>query len=688
MKNWTIWILHVTICLFWLVQSSVYAQDNQIKREILALHDPRDEAEVYRSNIHQYAEMPLNHVGLSVIHRSVLDPLPDDQAMRDFRGILTWFTHPNAVPDPARYCQWLSHQLSKGRRVVIMNNWGIYGKSPSSVPSECRDFLRKLGAELIDHFVDDPLTIEIYYQDPSMLEFERRLHPADGWRYNQFRVINSDAKSYLKARLKGENDSEADLAFSSPNGGLVYGDYALYANQVLKRAQWLINPFKFFERAFGLEGLPRPDTTTLNGVRLFYSHIDGDGIFNISHLDRKSFSGEIILDRVIKTFYTVPITVSLITGYMDQRRYQSERVHQLYTDLFSAPNVEPAAHGYAHPLIWSQRTLALDISGYEFDPVKEIRGAIQMVQDFLIENNLHQSAQLMLWTGDCFPNESEIGLTYQNNLLNMNGGDSRFDRLFNSYRWVGPLGLLRGRYRQIYSANSNENTYTNLWQGPYYGFSMLAETFRNTESPIRIKPMNIYYHFYSGEKHASLKALLENYQFALSQPVYPLRASNYARLVEDFFRVRMEVAHRGWRIQNNGALRTLRFDQELRHVDFGSSNGVIGQWHYQGNLYVHLDEADDHLVVLVANAPRRPHIKQASFEVREFTVERGEVRFTKRGWYRSWVSLAGMAPSKIYRVMSGDGHQEVRSDAQGELMIEFDEAENGGAATVVVIKEI
>ena len=46
---------------------------------------------------------------------------------------------------------------------------------------------------------------------------------------------------------------------------------------------------------------------------------------------------------------------------------------------------------------------------------------------------------------------------------------------------------------------------------------------------------HIYYHMYSGEKPASVKALLENLVLARSQALAPVATSHYARIAEGFY---------------------------------------------------------------------------------------------------------------------------------------------------------
>ena len=75
--------------------------------------------------------------------------------------------------------------------------------------------------------------------------------------------------------------------------------------------RWLINPFRFFAQAFGTDGLPKPDTTTMVGRRIFYSHVDGDGWRNQSEVkldDRKASAAEVLYDRIATRFSDLPVT--------------------------------------------------------------------------------------------------------------------------------------------------------------------------------------------------------------------------------------------------------------------------------------------------------------------------------------------------------------------------------------------
>jgi len=186
-------------------------------------------------------------------------------------------------------------------------------------------------------------------------------------------------------------------------------------------------------------------------------------------------------------------------------------------------------------------------------------------------------------------------------VTNLNGGDTKFDPEFNSYAWVSPLSRQVGLERQIYASNSNENTYTDLWSNRFYGYGRLIDTFINTEIPIRIKPMNVYYHAYALEKLATMKAVLNILDYSERCEICPIMASRFSTLVQGFFSTRISQEEENlWTVSNRQALQTIRFDNAtLRGVDFSRSEGVIGQRHHQGSLYIYLDEKIEPATVAV-----------------------------------------------------------------------------------------
>lgn len=653
----------------------------EVPRKVLALYHLNPQF----TPAHLYAEVVLNHLGLEVVHRSIDDPLPTDREMKGVRGVLTWFKTADAVGNPRLYCEWAKAQMDRGLKLVILGEPGIFAGASRVMPPACQEMFHTLGLNYSGNFSDNPFYFDTIQKDSEMVEFERKLLLVEGNIYSEFQAIDPQAKVYLKIKRR-DMEGVSDMVVTTPHGGFAHASYIHYAVRELQKSQWHLNPFLFFEEAFELEGLPKPDTTTLNGRRIFYSHIDGDGIVNVSHIKKKTYSGEIILEEVLKKYSGLPVTASIITGYLDMREFQDEQVIDMYRNIFSLRNVEVASHGHAHPLVWASGRLALNVPGYDYSDKKEIVGSVARLKGLLVNFGIPKEVSLFLWTGDCVPNESQLGVASSAELLNMNGGDSRFDRRYDSYSFLHPLSIAHRSQRQIYSSAPNENIYTNLWKGPYYGYSEVVQSFKNTEDPIRIKPINIYYHYYSGEVAAALKAVQKAYDYVLDNEVFPMFASEYVRIVQDFFSTKiMELPGNGFEILNGGHLKTIRFDHEKRNVDLDHSRGVVGFRYQKGALYVFLDDRLSHEVYLTTAAPERPYVVHASFQISNFKGDPTRVRFNKQGWEKSVMELGGLIPDKEYGVYVGKSETWLKSDHEGHLQVNFERAELDGPPVSVLI---
>ena len=138
----------------------------------------------------------------------------------------------------------------------------------------------------------------------------------------------------------------------------------------------------------------------------------------------------------------------------------------------------------------------------------------------------------------------------------------------------------------------NENVYTNDWTGPFHGFRHVIETFQRTDSPRRLKPLAIYYHFYSGTKQSALNALLSIYHWVDEQETLPLYGSEYARKAEDFYRVVITQDLEGrYVLSNLGTLRTIRLPHGL-WPDLAQSRNIVGARKINGEIYAHLSSED------------------------------------------------------------------------------------------------
>lgn len=708
------------------------AQPHPVPRTILALYDGRYERETRYLPIHQIAEMPLNHLGLVVRYHDINAPLPRLEGMTDVRGVLTWFRS-DAMADPIRFLTWADGAIDAGKRFVVVGDIAAgYDLARRPTPAGAlQAFWSRLGLRPDGEWTTVTYDWAVSHIDRTMFEFERPLGgvlPA----FPGMRKVDDRVRSYLVIRRSGDASTDAQLAAVGPHGGYIAAGYAHYATTDDPRGrQWYLNPFAFFREAFATDDLPKPDTTTVSGRRLFYSHVDGDGWRNLTELAqyrrRRTTSAQVILDHVIRRFPDLPITVAPVGGDIDPAWHGSEEMRRLARDILALPHVEAGSHTYSHPLEWSvleragartaapadehlltrltrwvlgagegavaasparppsdgvttgRRRSAYEVSRtYDVRPFSvdlEVRDSIAFINGLLPPG---KAVRVLQWSGNTLPGEASVAAARRAGVRNLNGGDTRFDPEFPSYGWVAPLGRTVGAERQVFASNSNENTYTDLWTERFFGFKFLTGTLENTESPIRVKPHNIYFHMYSGEKLPSLSAVLDNYRYASTRELAPVTASHFAAIVDGFFTATItEVGPRAWRIERRDALQTIRFDDAAdQSVDYGRSSGVIGHRRYQGSLYVALDAADPAPVVALTTTPASgPYLVHARWLISDVRTAGGGFAFRAQGFGRG-VAVWQVRPSTSFamEVTAPDrppqrGH--ARSDETGALTLDL-----------------
>ncbi|WP_448204818.1 polysaccharide deacetylase family protein [Azospirillum sp. sgz302134] len=681
------------------------ARAGVVPRTILALVDLREEEIVRRTRIHTLAEMPLNHLGLTVAYWNVADGLPDLARYPDLRGVITWFTN-NPFPDPQAYVAWATAAMDRGVRFAVLGQPGVQGRANGqSVPlSVSNRFFARFGLRDDDGYLDLTYRSQPVVSD-AMIGYERPLIGVLPG-YALLRKIDGRTTSHLVMRRNGDPATDSHLVVTGPNGGYVYSGYGRYFDPEFIRSQWIIDPFAFFRTVFATDDLPKPDVTTVSGRRIYFSHIDGDGWRNVTELPPyakdKVLAADVVRREAIEAFPDLPVTVAPIVGDVDAAWKGTPETRGAADRLFALPQVEPASHTWTHPFRWSffqdyspqkeavfneqggggpQRSVmdrllrrerkestyenvgeVSDIGRYSipraylqepFDLNQEIGGALDY---FTRMAPAGKTAVLVQWPGDTSPFESAVAAVRKAGAHNMNGGDSRFDAEFPSITGVPPIGLPVGAERQIYSGNSNENTYTDLWSNRFFGFQNLINTVRNTDSPLRLKPFNIYYHMYSGQKAASVKALRRNLTAARGAEIAPIRASDYAAIAEGFYSARfVPEGERRWRVTARGALNTLRFDQaSFTAVDLARSTGVLGQRHHQGSLYVALDPAVAEPVVALAEVERadldppadRPHLVQGRWVFSGLATDGKGFRVAAQGFGKGEMVWHAPAPGR------------------------------------------
>lgn len=671
------------------------ASATPLPRKVLALYEdsfiPGNVKDTFFLPTHQHLEMPINWLGLDLEHVDASKGLPQGSALDDVRGVLLWLPSTHAFSDPRPVCRWLDAAMRRGIRVVVLGEVGFHragAPGKIDVDLECRSMLSTLGVSYSGLRDAGPLDLKIATADAKMLGFERKLDLSDVVSLAQVRLAPG-ATALLRLNLDDSPDLHSVPVAVTARGGLALSPFVLFSNISLNPTHyaWVIDPFAFLADAFGLKGLPRPDTTTLNGRRVYTSHIDGDGFFNVSEHDRRMLSGEVFIRQFLEKRPESPFSISLIAGYYDLDLYKDEASIKLSREAIVRSNVEPAVHGYAHPLIWRTGEAALKIPRYKVSAEMETSGAAKVISERILGPGIPLS--LYFWTGDCLPREEDLRAAEAGGLLAINGGGGRFDAVFPSYAYLQPLSRRVGKFRQIYSPSNNENEFTDLWSARYYGFRDAIRTYERTGQRRRVKPVDVYVHFYSAEKFAALAALRQVYDWAHAQPLHPVFMGRYAASVRDFFALRIDRPSPGrYRLVGGREVRTLRFDDPVGEPDMAASKGVLGYKRELGSLYVHFDGSETRELVLSPKPPVRPFLEEANFDVSEWQAAPESVRFLKKGWWVSEGVLAGLVPGRAYRVAGAGLETTLKSGADGRLHLRFPDSERGGPPRPVSVEAV
>jgi hypothetical protein len=346
----------VLVFLLACVAPSPASAEREIERGILALFDGRQETDAAYTRIHRLLEMPLNHLGLVVTYHDLRQPLPPLEELKGYRGIVAWFIG-DAMPQPTTFIAWANRAMDSGKKLVLLGSLGFandHRRKPTPVDT-INPFLRRLGIVYDQRRVEFAQDVRIVHQDRRVIGFERPL-PRILPPYDRMVVADRRVRPLLVAREGDDASTDSILVATHPNGGFVAEEYIHHGAVNAPVKQYYVNPFEFLRLAFATDDLPKPDTTSLVGRRIYYSHIDGDGWRNVSNVkgyaETRAISAEVIMREAIEAFPDLPVTVAPIVGDLHPDWYGGDKALAIAKALFRLPQVEVASHTWSHPLDW------------------------------------------------------------------------------------------------------------------------------------------------------------------------------------------------------------------------------------------------------------------------------------------------------------------------------------------------
>jgi len=593
---------------------------NAIKREIFTLIDEHKEDRTLLA-AHVVGAMPMEYLGYIQKLHDITDGLPDIEEMRHYAGVVIWLRED--YKQPQKLMQWVLSLNKLGIKVAFMYNFGF---SADSI------LLKALDIDLYDGdtsvknkkrivFKDKMIGFEM---DPSLGESSIYIHPNHARELLVFEDSNNLRSTYAAITT--------------------WGGYAIAEGMMVELHDenvWVINPFEFLQEALRLPILAVPDTTTHNGNRIFFTHIDGDGMVSRVESNPELFSGDMILEKILKG-YDVPHSVSVIGAKIEPGGLypkSSKRVLEIAKDMYALDNVEPATHTYTHPFYWGEikndnlaAEFRLQPKNYDFSLHREFTGSLDFITKNLVDKGKEKQATSVFWSGDCSPRLNALEYVYHNGLININGGYTTITNINPWLTRIAPIGLERGEYYQVYTGAQNENVFTNDWLGPFWGFKKVVQTFKLTNTPRRLKPIDIYYHLYSGSKTASLNALKYIFDWSLQQEIFPLFTSEYIPKAMDYFTVSMANEQDEWFISGMKDLKTLRFENLDKSVDMDKSKSVYGFKKFENHTYVSFNESQEHHFSLIKKKPEVTYLIASNAEVQTYNRGDSHIRYKFKGY--------------------------------------------------------
>lgn len=658
------------------------AAGEAVKRTVIALYDGATDARNIdvENPIAQVVEMPCNWLGVVVRARHVKDGPPPAEWLQDARAIITWFEKPLALPEWV--WPWMEEHRGDGegaRRVIHFEGLPKEGV-PDAEQARLASWLEPFGLTWKDGYVEGLARIDIEAESKALCQLEadpRRAAVHSG------PVSSRDAnRVWVRTRVRDTPDDERTPVVTGEWGGIALSPWHLRLGDGTGTRRWHLDPFKFLRAALGLEGVPAPDPSVLDGRRMFVMHVDGDGFESLATPGGTEPSAQVFLREVIKK-YRLPCTASIIVGSLTKTLTPEEGATRiaLARAIFDVDQVEIASHGTLHPYDWNQawgpdpKRLANfaypGIDGFQYSPAAEVEASIGFIREHLLP--VDKDIVGMLWTGESIPPESAIAAATDANCWNLNGGTFRFDAKWDSVGYVSPWGRRIGAQLQVYAGAPNENEFDGYFTTHPGAYRHAATTIQRTGTPRILKPANIYAHYYSAEKPErlrSIQALIERFAFEEETVVVP--ASRYVRAVQAAYATRLRRKQTGWRFADSPP--TLRFDAWEGGIDLDQSSGVIGWREINGALYVHLGSSEGE-VVFAAEPARRPHLLHSNHPLRSVELSESAISFDSFCLHADrLVHLGGFKPSSRAELRVGGATRTLEVDDLGRVRIRLKSA--------------
>lgn len=590
-----------------------------VQRKLLVIYTlPNEKTTVFNPEAFTMVAMPVEYLGYLPVFQNAKQAYPRLVSKQDYAGIIVLTNSLTPIQQKALY-QFLVTAKGLNIPILFLSNFGFDNKP---------DWLNTFDISIPDYAYQNKVQLSIKKTNANYIGYETK-PPVNQFDFEFYHANHANVLLQLQSNHGQTEDAVAITAW----GGYAVDPYVIVTlpNTV---GLWVINPMKLIADALRLKQIPIPDITTENGTRLAFAHIDGDGFLNPPQFNPHSNSA-IELKKEILDKYQVPTAFSVVTADVASNGLYPKlagEIQKISKSIFQLPWIESASHTFSHPFDWIKvKTAAkngvynLPVPNYRYNETVEIKHSVAFIQKYLAPQSTKPT--IMLWSGYANLDKTGLEILANNHLIGMNGGETVITKANPYLSLITPQGLMVGKHYQVFAPIGNEEYYTNGWSQPLYGFRRVIETFELTEKPMRLKPVDIYYHIYSASTEASLNALKTVYAWALAQPLNWIYPYEYVEKALEARYVSLFEDGTGWTIKTQGNIREIRYDVRLGYPDLIKSSNIIGFNQANDMIYAHLSKNTSTHLVFTKTLPTSPYLVSVNGEVIEYRVNNKTIQF-------------------------------------------------------------
>lgn len=448
-----------------------------------------------------------------------------------------------------------------------------------------------------------------------------------------FLDLTAPVDAHIVLALRGENGLGAehrfDQTFLAP-----WGAACLDAGFATAGPQ--LDLPAFLAAWLGNDTTPVPDTTTRDGRRVFYSHIDSTGFATPSTLPGFPSCAEVMRDRILDR-YLLPFTVSVceaeLRGWLpNQDARDVPQLEHLARSIFDMPQVQAASNSFSRPAHWTpgvriSAELNERASTSRFDLQREIAGSMNYIHRRLLP--LGKEVSLMLWPRHSTPTATALD-------------------------YCASLGV------HSLSAASHASAL------PFPAVSPASKS-------LRMEPVAVRCSFEDVRTEKGVAALEKTLDECAGEPLHAMTAAAYAASVRDAHETRvLQVAEGRWIILNRGDCRTLRLPASAGRPDMTRCLGVSGYHVHEGQLYIHtMGGACTELVLTKEQPAQHLHLAESSAPVEFMELSSRRATFQVRDLRPIEVVFGGFEPHGQCAYLENGRPYTAKADASGIVRLEL-----------------